>query len=334
MANGQSPGENWVLPIWTNCVLARGRHPAHVTRPHLESLNRSELHWSTTPFRRFVRRVESGWTPAKGNRRVELFGVAEVIRTEATTVAYGEHVVLDRLDWAANEGERWVVLGPNGAGKTTLLDLISTTSHPTQGQVTLLGEPLGLTDVFDLRPLIGVVSGATTNRIPKTETVRDVILTAGWAITGRWRETYDAMDVTRADELMATLGIADLADREFGTLSDGERKRALVARALMPDPELLLLDEPATGLDLGAREGLIGRLSVLARDPEAPVQVMITHHVEEIPPGFTHALLLREGQVVAQGPIDSVITDDNLSKTFDLPLSVRKVFFRFWAFAI
>ena len=171
-------------------------------------------------------------------------------------------------------------------------------------------------------------------RIPKSEKVRDLIVTAVWAITGRWRETYDAMDLERADGLMSTLGIMDLASREFCTLSDGERKRALIARALMPDPELLLLDEPATGLDLGAREALISRLSVLAQDPTAPVQVMITHHVEEIPPGFTHALLLREGHVVAQGPIDSVITDENLSETFGLALSVRKVFARFWAFAI
>lgn len=259
--------------------------------------------------------------------------MAEVIRTEAATVAYGDHVVLDQLDWAADEGERWVVLGPNGAGKSTLLDLIATTKHPNRGQVTLLGEPLGLTDVFDLRPLIGVVSGATTTRIPRTERVRDLIVTAVWAITGRWRETYDRMDLDRAEGLMSTLGILDLADREFCTLSDGERKRALIARALMPDPEVLLLDEPATGLDLGAREALIDRLSVLAQDPSAPVQVMITHHVEEIPPGFTHALLLREGRVVAQGAIDAVITDENLSETFGLPLSVRKVFSRFWAFA-
>lgn len=259
--------------------------------------------------------------------------MAEVIRTEAATVAYADHVVLDRLNWAANEGERWVVLGPNGAGKTTLLDLISTAKHPTRGQITLLGEPLGLTDVFGLRPLIGCVSGSTTSRIPRTESVRDLIVTAVWAITGRWRETYDPIDIARADGLMSTLGILDLAEREFGTLSDGERKRALIARALMPDPELLLLDEPATGLDLGARESLIGRLSVLAQDTSAPVQVMITHHVEEIPTGFTHALLLREGRVVAQGPIDSVVTDQNLSETFGLPLSVRKVFSRFWAFA-
>jgi iron complex transport system ATP-binding protein len=259
--------------------------------------------------------------------------VVEVVRADAATVVYSEHVALDQLDWQVQSQERWVVLGPNGAGKTTLLDILATYRHPTRGQIRILGEQLGLVDVFDLRPLIGVVSGFTADLIPATEAVQDVIITAGWAISGRWQELYEEMDSARANELMATLGVTHLARRQFGSLSNGERKRVLIARALMPDPELLLMDEPATGLDLGAREGLVGRLSVLAHDSEAPVQIMITHHVEEIPPGFTHALLLRDGRLVAQGQIDTVITDENLSETFGLQLSVRKVFGRFWAFA-
>jgi iron complex transport system ATP-binding protein len=292
------------------------------------------LNWSTRLWCPQLRRAGSVVALVKGSRRVSLRSVTEVIRTDAATVFYGDRAVLDHLSWVVRDGERWVVLGPNGAGKTTLLDLISTASHPTDGDISILGEQLGLTDVFGLRPLIGVVSNATTSRIPKKEKVRDAIVTAGWAITGRWRETYDVMDMERADDLMSIMGIEEIADRQFGTLSEGERKRTLIARALMPDPELLLLDEPATGLDLGSRESLVNRLSVLAKDPTAPVQVMITHHVEEIPPGFSHALLLRDGKVIAQGRIDSVITDENLSQTFGLPLSVRKVFSRFWAFAI
>ena len=260
--------------------------------------------------------------------------MVEVVRSEATTVLYGDHAALDRLDWSVQSDERWVVLGPNGAGKTTVLDILATSRHPTKGEVTILGEQLGLVDVFGLRPLIGVVSGATADLIPAHEDVRSVIITAGWAIAGRWRELYEEMDEKRADELMHMMGITHLAGRKFGSLSDGERKRTLIARALMPDPELLLMDEPASGLDLGARERLVGRLSVLAQDADAPVQIMITHHVEEIPPGFTHALLLRDGQVIAKGQIDGVITDENLSKTFGHALSVRKVFGRFWAFAV
>ncbi|MCB0917483.1 MAG: ABC transporter ATP-binding protein [Actinobacteria bacterium] len=267
-------------------------------------------------------------------KRVELPTVVEVIRTEAATVAFDGTVVLDRLDWTVQEEERWVILGPNGAGKTSLLNMLSTNSHPTRGNVSVLGNELGLVDVFDLRPLIGVVSPRTTSLIPSTEPVRDVVMTSAWAITGRWRESYEDDDLNRADELMRVMGVGHLADRAFSTLSDGEKKRALIARALMPNPELLLLDEPATGLDLGAREALVQRLSVLAGDRSAPVQVMITHHVEEIPAGFTHAMLLRDGQVVAAGQIDATLTDENLTKTFDIPLSVSKVFSRYWAFAV
>jgi len=259
--------------------------------------------------------------------------VASVVRTRSATVQRGDRDIVDHVDWTVEVGERWVVLGPNGAGKTSLMDLLATTSHPTSGSVEILGEPLGLTDVFALRPLIGVVSSRTTELLPARESVLDVVMTAGWAIAGRFREQYDAVDIERAHALLETMGIAPLALRRFGTLSDGEQKRTLVARALFPDPELLLLDEPAAGLDLGSRESLVERLGRLAADPAAPVQVMITHHVEEIPPGYTHALLMREGRVLQQGPIDEVLTDDNLSKTFDVPLSVRRVFNRYWAFA-
>lgn len=259
--------------------------------------------------------------------------MATVVRTEAATVQRDGRNIVDNVTWQVDTDQRWVVLGPNGAGKTSLLDLLATSSHPTTGTVEILGEPLGLTDVFALRPAIGVVSSRTTALIPQHETVSDLVITAGWSIAGRFRERYEQVDIDRAHELLTTMGIEHLADRRYGTLSDGEKKRALVARALFPDPEILLLDEPAAGLDLGSREALVERLGVLAADPAAPVQIMITHHVEEIPPGYTHAMLMRDGAVLEQGEIDLVLTDDNLTRTFDVPLSVRRVFNRYWAFA-
>jgi iron complex transport system ATP-binding protein len=247
-----------------------------------------------------------------------------VVRMSGVTVRRGTTTLLRDVDWTVELDERWVVLGPNGAGKTTLLRLAAAELHPTAGTVHVLGERLGAVDVFELRTRIGLTSAALGLRVPNDEVVRDVVVSAGWGVLGRWRERYDAMDTGRADDLLAGLGVGALAGREYGTLSEGERKRALIARALMTDPELLLFDEPAAGLDLGAREDLVGRLAALAADPDAPASVLVTHHVEEIPQGYSHALLLREGAVVAAGLMDDVLTDDNLSATFGLPLSVQK----------
>jgi iron complex transport system ATP-binding protein len=217
-----------------------------------------------------------------------------------------------------------VVLGPNGAGKTTLLRLAAAELHPTAGVVHLLGERMGRVDIFELRPRIGFCSYALGVRVPGDEIVQDVVVSAGYARLGRWRERYEQVDLDRAHGLLAALGMRAFATREFRTLSEGERKRVLIARALMADPELLLLDEPAAGLDLGGREDLVTRLSALALDPDAPASVLVTHHVEEIPPDYTHGLLLREGRVVAQGLLPEVMTETNLSETFGLPLVVRR----------
>ena len=179
---------------------------------------------------------------------------------------------------------------------------------------------LGTVDVFDLRPRIGVTSAALAERIPREERVRDVVVSASYGIVGRWRESYDDLDHERADELLAEVGVSRLAERTFGTLSEGERKRVQIARALMTDPELLLLDEPAAGLDLGGREDLVSTLAVLAQAQSSPTTVLVSHHVEEIPPGFTHAMLMRDGQVVAAGPLTEVITEANLTATFRMPL--------------
>jgi iron complex transport system ATP-binding protein len=228
--------------------------------------------------------------------------------------------LLDYVDWSVDQDQRWVVLGPNGAGKTTLLRIASTRLFPTRGTVDILGERLGRVDVFELRPRIGLSSAALGERIPAREKVRDVVLTASYGMVGRWRERYDIHDEVRADHVLKLVGCAHLADRTYGTLSEGERKRAQIARALMTDPEMLLLDEPAAGLDLGGREDLVARLAAIAADPSAPTTVLVTHHVEEIPVGFTHALLLRSGQVVAAGPLHESMTEQSLSDTFGVAL--------------
>ncbi|GIH13515.1 ABC transporter ATP-binding protein [Rugosimonospora africana] len=249
---------------------------------------------------------------------------------KATVTRSGKDLIRD-IDWQVEPDERWVLLGPNGAGKTTLLSLVAGRLHPTRGTAHVLGEQLGRVDVFELRTRIGLASVAVHDRIPGDETVLNVVVTAAWSVVGRFRESYDPMDTTRAKALLHQVGIADLAERLYGTLSEGERKRVQIARALMTDPELLLLDEPAAGLDLGGREDLVRRLAALAADPDAPAMVLVTHHVEEIPPGFTHALLLREGGVVAAGPLEATMTSDNLSKTFDVPLRLEHEDGRFTA---
>jgi iron complex transport system ATP-binding protein len=247
-----------------------------------------------------------------------------VIRMDGVTVRRGAATLVHDIDWAVELDERWVVLGPNGAGKTTLLRLAAAELHPTSGTLHVLGERMGRVNMFELRTRIGLCSAAIGDRVPGDEIVRDVVVSAGYGVIGRWRETYEKADTGRAEYLLDALGVHGLADREFRTLSDGERKRTLIARALMTDPELLLLDEPAAGLDLGGREDLVGRLAALAADADAPASVLVTHHVEEIPVGYSHGILLREGGVVAAGLLEDVLTDENLTTTFGLPLAVQR----------
>jgi iron complex transport system ATP-binding protein len=178
--------------------------------------------------------------------------------------------------------------------------------------------------VFELRPRIGLSSESFADSLPPGERVADVVLTAAYGVAGRWRESYDDVDHCRSKDLLAAFGVAHLAERTYGTLSEGERKRVQLARSLMTDPELVLLDEPAAGLDLGGRETLVRDLAELAGDRRSPVLVLVTHHVEEIPPGFTHALLLRAGRAIASGPIDEILTSETLTETFDVPLRVER----------
>ncbi|WP_460992217.1 ABC transporter ATP-binding protein [Sinomonas soli] len=249
--------------------------------------------------------------------------MSNVLQLSGVSVVRGTKKLLDGIDWQVNEGERWVVLGPNGAGKTTLLSLAAARLHPSSGRVDILDETMGKVDVFELRPRIGLSSAALANQIPEGEKVLNVVVTAAYGVTGRWLERYEKDDERRAFRLLNEWGMGPLLGRVFASLSEGERKRVQIARALMTDPELLLLDEPGAGLDLGGREELVYKLSDLAQDDAAPVVVLVTHHLEEVPPGFTHALLLREGTVVAAGPIAETLTEENLSATFGLPLDVR-----------
>src|SRR3954449_3466941 len=251
--------------------------------------------------------------------------MSTVVELAGVSVVRGTNRLLSDINWTVEDDERWVVLGPNGAGKTTLLQVLGAQIHPSSGVAGLLGEVLGTTDVFELRPRIGLTSAALAERIPRGERVHDVVVSASYAVVGRWREQYDGLDHERADELLAQLRVDHLADRTFGTLSEGERKRVQIARALMTDPELLLLDEPSAGLDLTGRETLVRTLSELASDPYAPASVLVTHHVEEIPVGVTHALLLKRGRVTAAGPLQETLTAENLSATFDLPLTLTEV---------
>jgi iron complex transport system ATP-binding protein len=250
--------------------------------------------------------------------------MSDVLELAGVSVVRDGAVLLDDVDWSVGDGERWVMLGPNGAGKTTLLQVAAGRMHPTRGVAGILGEVLGTVDVFELRPRIGLASAALAERIPGGERVADVVVTASYGVVGRWREAYDQLDHSRAAELLDAMGVGQLRDRRFGTLSEGERKRVQIARALMTDPELMLLDEPAAGLDLGGREDLVHRLGELAADPAAPALVLVTHHVEEIPPNFTHALLIRGGMVVAQGPLEEALTAEHLGATFGLPLTVQR----------
>ncbi|WP_267241452.1 ABC transporter ATP-binding protein [Streptomyces sp. PR69] len=249
--------------------------------------------------------------------------MSDVLELVDVSVVRNGRALVDDVSWSVKEGERWVILGPNGAGKTTLLNIASSYLFPTTGEAHILGERLGRVDVFELRPRIGMAGMAMADKLPKRQTVLQTVLTAAYGMTATWREDYDAVDEERARAFLDRLGMTEYLDRTFGTLSEGERKRTMIARAMMTDPELLLLDEPAAGLDLGGREDLVRRLGRLARDAFAPSMIMVTHHVEEIPPGFTHVLMIRQGKVLAAGPVETELTSRNLSLCFGLPLIVE-----------
>jgi iron complex transport system ATP-binding protein len=256
----------------------------------------------------------------------------QVLRLRDVGVCRHQSMLLRNVSWTVRDDEAWAVVGPNGAGKTTLLQLAAGLIVPTEGYAEVLGESLA--ELAELRSRVGIASAAVADQVPRKEKVIDLVMTAGYGVIGRGSEVFDSFDVARAVELLDAIGCAHLIRRKFGTLSEGERKRVQIARALMANPELLLLDEPAAGLDLGGREDLLLRIAALARDPRSPVLVLVTHHIEEVPAGFTHAMLMRAGAVLAAGRITDVFTEANLSRCFGVPLVVERRAARWTARAV
>jgi iron complex transport system ATP-binding protein len=254
-----------------------------------------------------------------------------VIALRGVTVRREGVDVLAGVDWCVGVGEHWVVLGPNGSGKTTLLQVASARLWPTAGTVEILGARLGRVDVRTLRPRVALVSGSVTRQLRAEQVARDVVASGRFGALETWWNRYSAADWERADVLLARGGVADVGDRPFGVISEGERQQVLLARALMSDPEVLMLDEPFAGLDLGARERLLVQLARLAADPASPPIVLVTHHCEEIPPGFTHGGLVREGTLLAAGPLHDVITSDLVSMCFRVPVTVGCTEGRWWS---
>jgi iron complex transport system ATP-binding protein len=241
---------------------------------------------------------------------------------QSVTVNRSSKPILNGIDWRVESNQRWVILGPNGAGKTTLLRVAAAQIHPSSGDAEVLGQTLGAVNVFELRTRIGFASSALAAQIPNSESVLNAVMTASYGVTGRWNENYEAIDERRARRVLGEWQLADFETRPFGTLSDGERKRVQIARAIMTDPELLLLDEPVASLDLAARELTLRLLGGYASAQDAPAMAMVTHHIEEIPVGFTHAMLIREGRTMFQGELHEVINSQNISATYDFDLRV------------
>jgi iron complex transport system ATP-binding protein len=249
---------------------------------------------------------------------------ANVLALSRVTLHRAGRPVLQQVDWTVQPGQRWAILGPTGAGKTSLLEVVAAAQWPTAGRVELLGEHLAGADLAALLPRVGWCSPALSDRLPPDDSVLDTVVCAAYAHVARGDEPYETADLARAGDVLGRLGCRELAGRRYGTLSSGQRQLVALARALMPDPELLLLDEPGAGLDLPGRELLRQRLSRLALDPAAPTLVLVTHQVDELPFGTTHVLLLRSGSVLAAGPVEQVLTSRLLSVCFGLPIDVQR----------
>lgn len=232
--------------------------------------------------------------------------------------------ILDDVSLRIERDQRWVIVGANGCGKTSLMRVMAMYDHPSRGTVEVLGERLGRTDVRDLRRRIGYMSAALGDQLRPDLIGHDIVRTARHGALEPWWHRYDAADDRRADECLAELDVLHLRSRRFATMSSGERQRVLLARTLMNDPAVILLDEPSARLDLGGREQLVATLSDLATNPAAPPIAMVTHHVDEIPNGITHAAIMKGGQIMARGPLDEALTSESLSACFDLALRLER----------
>jgi len=255
----------------------------------------------------------------------------EVIGLRGVSVVRGGSYLLDGVDWSVEAGQRWVLLGPNGSGKTTLVSVAATYLWPSHGSVAVLGRSVGSVDVRELRHAIGIVSAALETRIPAQLSAMEIVVAGATGATAPWWDNPTGTTKDRAAERLDLVGCLALAERRFELLSSGERQRVQIARALMPDPALLLLDEPAAGLDLGARERLAVLIARLNADRRLAATVVVTHHVEEIAPGTTHAIVLQAGRVLASGPVAETVTGPILSRAFDLELRVARLGGRFVA---
>lgn len=267
----------------------------------------------------FIRRLSPFSPNSKAKLRQHM---AEVVNFSSLTVARNGQPILDDVNWTIGANQRWAIIGPNGAGKTTLLRVAAAQIQPSKGEARILGRTLGEVNVFELRTRIGFASNALTDHIPNSEKVLDAVMTASYGITGRWTENYEELDVRRARRVLSEWGLEKFEERAFGTLSDGEKKRVQIARSVMTDPELMLMDEPVASLDMAAREQTVQLLSEYAKSPTAPAMVVVTHHIEEIPAGFTHALLIKDGKIHSQGPIQQVLTSENISNCFNYQMTV------------
>lgn len=258
------------------------------------------------------------------------------MKMENVEVRRAGQPILKDVTWSIEPGQNWVILGPNGAGKTTLVNLLTGRVFPSYKKdnpstAEVLGYKLGRVDVSELRTVVGMSSSGEEHLIPGRLPVLDILLSALYGKTTRGREEYEDQDMQRAMDLLHIFGIAQLSEREFHTLSEGERQRVQIARSLMTDPQILILDEPTAGLDMGARELLMVALEEIAKDRRAPALLLVTHHVEEIPRGFTHAALMNAGSITAAGPINDILVDDVVSSNFGLPLKVGHEDGRWWA---
>tara|TARA_Y100001936_G_C16046267_1_gene654833 strand:- start:671 stop:1465 length:795 start_codon:yes stop_codon:yes gene_type:complete len=232
--------------------------------------------------------------------------------------------ILDNINWEINGNENWIVFGPNGSGKSSLLNIASMNLHPSKGEVELLGNFLGKSDLRRLKSRIGFMSKTLENRFRANIKTLEVVVTALTGATEPWWDTFTSSDWSRAHGLLDLMGCGDKSDQTFGSLSTGERQRAMIARALMPEPEILFLDEPTAGLDMKGREELLTALSNLVNEETSPPMVLVTHHLEEIPSDFSHILLLREGKIVDSGMINEVLTKENILECFELEVSIKK----------
>ena len=250
--------------------------------------------------------------------------MSDIMRLAGVSFVRGEQTILAPLTWKVSAEQRWLVLGANGSGKTTLLRIAAMYEHPTTGDVRVLGERLGRTDVRVLRRRIGYLSPSLAVQLRPELRCLDVVMTAKYAALEPWWHRYSEADEARAHACLKRMSVSELADRPMATTSSGEQQRVLLARTLMNDPAVLMLDEPSARLDLGGREQLVQALTDLTTDPTAPPLILVTHHLDEVPPGMTHVLMLSEGRVVAIGPIARTLTSANLSRCFGMPLTLQR----------